>query len=76
MWTGGAMPNAEPDSGDRAMKPAAMKPEITLADLDRIDIRVGTIRKVADMPMAWIRAWRCRSGRCPTAPGPDRRNER
>jgi tRNA-binding protein len=34
------------------MKPAPIKPEITLADLARIDIRVGTIRSVEDVPGA------------------------
>jgi tRNA-binding protein len=30
-------------------KPAAVKPAISLADLDRIDVRVGTIVSVADV---------------------------
>jgi tRNA-binding protein len=30
-------------------KPAALKPAITIADLDKIDIRVGTILSVADV---------------------------
>jgi len=34
------------------MTPAPIKPEITLADLAKIDIRVGTILAVADVPGA------------------------
>ena len=34
------------------MTPAPVKPEITLDDLNRIDIRVGTILKVEDVPGA------------------------
>jgi tRNA-binding protein len=34
------------------MTPAPIKPEITLADLARIDIRVGTILAVEDVPGA------------------------
>jgi len=30
-------------------KPAAIKPPISFADLDRIDIRVGTIETVAEV---------------------------
>jgi tRNA-binding protein len=38
--------------GDRLMdfKVAPIKPEITLADLDKIDVRVGTILSVEDVP--------------------------
>jgi tRNA-binding protein len=32
------------------MTPAAVKPAITIADLERIDIRVGTILRVEDVP--------------------------
>ena len=32
------------------MKPAPIKPEITFADFEKIDIRVGTITAVADLP--------------------------
>ena len=34
------------------MTPAAIKPEITLDDLNKIDIRVGTILSVEDVPNA------------------------
>ena len=34
------------------MTPAAIKPEITIGDLDKIDIRVGTILSVNDVPGA------------------------
>ena len=34
---------------DQNFKPASLKPLITLADLDRIDIRVGTIVSVAEI---------------------------
>jgi len=34
------------------MTPAPIKPEITLADLARIDIRIGTILAVMDVPGA------------------------
>jgi tRNA-binding protein len=34
------------------MTPAPVKPEVTLDDLNRIDIRVGTILKVEDVPGA------------------------
>jgi tRNA-binding protein len=32
------------------MQPAPMKPEITVTDLDRVDIRAGTIEAVEDIP--------------------------
>jgi tRNA-binding protein len=32
------------------MTPAAIKPLVSLADLERLDIRVGTIREVLDVP--------------------------
>jgi methionine--tRNA ligase beta chain len=32
------------------MKPAAVKPTISKADLEKVDIRVGTIRSVEDVP--------------------------
>ena len=32
------------------MKPAPVKPLISIEDLDRVDIRVGTIEAVADVP--------------------------
>ena len=32
------------------MKPAPVKPTVSKADLERIDIRVGTIRSVEDVP--------------------------
>ncbi len=32
------------------MKPAPVKPAITLADLERLDIRVGTIEDVREVP--------------------------
>ena len=31
------------------MKPAPVKPDITIKDLEKLDIRVGTIRTVADV---------------------------
>jgi len=34
------------------MTPVPIKPEITLADLAKVDIRVGTIRSVEDVPGA------------------------
>ncbi|HTQ14358.1 MAG TPA: hypothetical protein VMH86_10820 [Rhizomicrobium sp.] len=34
------------------MTPAPVKPEITLDDLNKVDIRVGTIRSVEDVPGA------------------------
>ena len=33
----------------QAFKPAPIKPAISLADLERIDVRVGTILSVADV---------------------------
>ena len=36
-------------SADRVFTPAPIKPAISLADLDRIDIRVGTILSVEDV---------------------------
>ena len=36
-------------SADQAFTPAPIKPAISLADLDRIDIRVGTIVSVEDI---------------------------
>ena len=36
-------------SADQAFSPAPIKPAISLADLDRIDIRVGTILSVEDI---------------------------
>src|ERR1700704_1119097 len=36
-------------SADQAFPPAPIKPAISLADLDRIDIRVGTILSVEDV---------------------------
>src|SRR3979411_1466382 len=36
-------------SADQAFTPAPIKPAISLADLDRIDIRVGTILSVEDV---------------------------
>jgi methionine--tRNA ligase beta chain len=32
------------------MKPAPVKPTISKADLDKLDVRVGTIRSVEDVP--------------------------
>ncbi len=32
------------------MKPAPIKPEIAMADLEKLDIRVGTILSVAEVP--------------------------
>lgn len=32
------------------MKPAKLKPEISIGDLEKIDIRVGTINSVDDVP--------------------------
>ena len=32
------------------MNPAPVKPQISIEDLDRVDIRVGTIDQVADVP--------------------------
>lgn len=32
------------------MTPAAIKPLVSLADLEKLDIRVGTIREVLDVP--------------------------
>jgi methionine--tRNA ligase beta chain len=32
------------------MRPAPVKPSIALADLERLDIRVGTIREVLEVP--------------------------
>ncbi|MCW8985797.1 MAG: hypothetical protein OQK55_10670 [Thermoanaerobaculales bacterium] len=32
------------------MKPAPIKPEITIDDLEKLDIRVGTIQSVAEVP--------------------------
>lgn len=34
---------------DQSFKPAAVKPVISFADLDRIDVRVGTILSVEDV---------------------------
>jgi tRNA-binding protein len=31
-------------------KPAAIKPAVSLADLDKLDIRLGTIERVEDVP--------------------------
>ncbi len=36
-------------SADQSFTPAPIKPSISLADLDRIDIRVGTILSVEDI---------------------------
>ena len=36
-------------SADQSFTPAPIKPSISLADLDRIDIRVGTILSVEDV---------------------------
>lgn len=33
-----------------AFKPAAIKPAVSLADLDKLDIRIGTIEFVEDVP--------------------------
>lgn len=35
---------------DREFKPAEIKPLITIEDLEKIDIRLGTIEKVEDVP--------------------------
>jgi|SRR5450755_4323950 tRNA-binding protein len=35
--------------GDESFKPAPIKPVISFAELDRIDVRVGTIVSVADV---------------------------
>ena len=32
------------------MTPAAIKPEVTIDDLNKLDIRVGTIKEVCDVP--------------------------
>ena len=32
------------------MTPAPVKPEVTVADLEKLDVRVGTIRAVEDVP--------------------------
>jgi tRNA-binding protein len=32
------------------MKPAPIKPEISIGDLEKLDIRVGTIEAIADVP--------------------------
>ncbi len=32
------------------MKPAPIKPEISIDDLEKLDVRVGTIKAVADVP--------------------------
>ncbi len=32
------------------MKPAAVKPKISMEDLEKVDIRVGTIQRVEDVP--------------------------
>jgi len=32
------------------MTPVAIKPAITIADLEKVDVRVGTIRQVLDVP--------------------------
>jgi len=37
-------------AGLQDFKPAAIKPAISIDDLDRIDIRVGTIEAVEDVP--------------------------
>jgi tRNA-binding protein len=35
---------------DESFKPAPIKPFITIDDLDKLDIRVGTIERVEDVP--------------------------
>jgi tRNA-binding protein len=35
---------------DQVLNPAPLKPTITMADLEKIDIRLGTILKVEDVP--------------------------
>jgi len=32
------------------MKPAVIKPTVTLEDVEKLDVRVGTIRRVEDVP--------------------------
>jgi tRNA-binding protein len=34
------------------MKPAPIKPTVSKADLEKLDIRVGTIRSVEDVPLS------------------------
>jgi len=38
------------DKGAAGFAPAVIKPRISLGDLDKIDIRVGTIERVANVP--------------------------
>jgi tRNA-binding protein len=38
------------DKGAAGFAPGAIKPRISLDDLDKIDIRVGTIERVANVP--------------------------
>jgi tRNA-binding protein len=38
-----------PETGGK-MKPASVKPLISMEDLEKIDVRIGTIRRVADVP--------------------------
>ena len=35
---------------DKYMKPAAIKPEISIDDVDKLDVRIGTIEEVLDVP--------------------------
>jgi methionine--tRNA ligase beta chain len=37
-------------AGENDFKPAAIKPVISLEDLDKLDIRIGTIELVEDIP--------------------------
>jgi tRNA-binding protein len=37
---------------DQTIDPAPIKPAITMDDLEKIDIRLGTIRQVADVPQS------------------------
>ena len=37
-------------NSDQALNPAPLKPTITMDDLEKVDIRLGTILKVEDVP--------------------------
>jgi methionine--tRNA ligase beta chain len=46
----GHLPKEKHMTESTDFKPAAIKPPISLADLDKLDIRVGTIESVEDVP--------------------------
>jgi tRNA-binding protein len=46
----GRLPKEKHMTASNDFKPAAIKPPISLADLEKLDIRVGTIELVEDVP--------------------------